>query len=77
MPVQYKQQGKHVAITVGSPERKRWWRNLRDGASVTLVLRGARRPVTAQAYGDEHTTLSLVTAQPKGTERMFPPLGMG
>jgi hypothetical protein len=25
------------------PERKSWWRNLRGGAPVTVVLRGARR----------------------------------
>jgi hypothetical protein len=31
-PVGYEQRGDGVCITVGSPEHKRWWRNLRTPA---------------------------------------------
>jgi hypothetical protein len=52
-PVHYTQHGARVTIAVGWPERKRWWRNLREGAPVGLLIRGVRRTGTAQAHGDE------------------------
>lgn len=52
-PVAYVQDGEQVTITVGWPERKRWWRNLLEGAPVTLVLRGVERIGSAQVHGDE------------------------
>lgn len=59
-PVGYEQRGDHVTITVGWPERKRWWRNLRDRPSpVTLRLRGTKRTGRAQAHGDERTGVSV------------------
>ncbi len=54
-PVGYERDGDHVRITVGWPERKRWWRNLRDGGRVRLRLRGEERHGYAQATGDERT----------------------
>ena len=42
-PVGYRQDGDRVLIDVGWPERKRWWRNLRDAAKVEMRIRGTRR----------------------------------
>ena len=53
-PVGYHRDGDRVTISVASPERKRWWRNLSDargdertGVTVELELDGA--PGTAAA----------------------------
>lgn len=40
LPVQYARSGNCIWILPGSPERKTWWRNMRDGADVRLVLAG-------------------------------------
>jgi hypothetical protein len=40
LPVQYARDGARIWILPGSPEHKTWWRNLRDGAEVDLVLAG-------------------------------------
>lgn len=48
-PVMYRQDGAHVTVNVGAPDRKRWWRNLRDGAAVELRLRGVQRAGIARA----------------------------
>ena len=45
--------------TVGWPERKQWWRNLKDGAQVEMRIRGQRRVGHAQARGDERTGVSV------------------
>jgi deazaflavin-dependent oxidoreductase (nitroreductase family) len=40
LPVQYAQDGKNIYIIPGAPELKTWWRNLKGGADVRLVVRG-------------------------------------
>jgi hypothetical protein len=40
---------------VGWPERKVWWRNLREPAPVSLRLAGRTRTGRARAIGDEHS----------------------
>jgi deazaflavin-dependent oxidoreductase (nitroreductase family) len=55
IPVAYRREGDLVTIDVGWPERKRWWRNLREPARVTLRLGGVERTGEARAIGDEHT----------------------
>ena len=40
LPVQYAHDGARIWILPGSPEHKTWWRNLRGGADVELVLAG-------------------------------------
>jgi deazaflavin-dependent oxidoreductase (nitroreductase family) len=40
LPVNYVQVGKTIYIIPGMPEKKTWWRNLRDGGAVTLRLNG-------------------------------------
>jgi hypothetical protein len=59
LPVAYKQDGEHLKIPVMWPERKLWWRNLRDGAEVRLRHCGADRTGRAQAVGDEHSGVSV------------------
>ncbi|MGZ4184469.1 MAG: nitroreductase/quinone reductase family protein [Solirubrobacteraceae bacterium] len=58
-PVGYRQAGDHVVIHVGWPERKHWWRNLRDAAEVEMRIRGTRRTGQALARGDEHTGVTV------------------
>jgi F420H(2)-dependent quinone reductase len=43
LPVQYARDGDRVWILPGAPGRKTWWRNLRGGAAVDLVLAGYDR----------------------------------
>jgi F420H(2)-dependent quinone reductase len=53
-PVAYKQDGDNVTVTVGWPERKRWWRNLEEpGAPVQIRLRGTTQTGHALAHGTE------------------------
>ena len=61
-PVGYHQEGDVVTIGVDWPERKRWWRNLLDGAPVELLLRGVRRTGTAWARGDEQSGVTVEVA---------------
>lgn len=38
-----------ITVTAGAPECKRWWRNLRGGAPVTVEVKRVRHPGTAWA----------------------------
>ena len=42
IPVMYAERDGTLTIFVGHPERKNWWRNLRQGAEVEVRLRGDR-----------------------------------
>jgi hypothetical protein len=59
LPVAYKQDGERLRSPVMWPERKLWWRNLRDGAEVRLRHRGEDRTGRAHAHGDEHSEVSV------------------
>ena len=63
LPVGYEQDGERLRIPVLWPQRKLWWRNLRDGAPVRLRLRGEARTGRAQAQvddrGDVHVQVLL------------------
>jgi F420H(2)-dependent quinone reductase len=52
LPVTYTQQASRLTIHVMWPERKLWWRNLRDGAPVGLRLRGRQLEGWARAEVD-------------------------
>jgi len=55
-PVAYTQDGDTVRITVGWPERKIWWRNLRsDDTPVRIRIRGTDRTGHARAEGEPST----------------------
>jgi hypothetical protein len=43
LPVQYARSGNSVTIVPGQAERKTWWRSLRGGAAVRLLLAGEVR----------------------------------
>jgi deazaflavin-dependent oxidoreductase (nitroreductase family) len=58
-PVGYRQTGDRVIVNVGWPERKRWLRNLRDGGSVEMRIRGHRREGQAQARGDARIAVTV------------------
>jgi hypothetical protein len=55
IPVGYRREDENVTIGVGWPERKRWWRNLREPAPVSLRLSGRERTGQARAIGDERS----------------------
>ena len=40
LPVQYARDGDAIYIVPGMPEKKTWWRSLRGGAPVRLLLEG-------------------------------------
>jgi deazaflavin-dependent oxidoreductase (nitroreductase family) len=42
LPVNYVRQGQTLYIIPGAAEKKTWWRNLRGGAAVQLVLEGKK-----------------------------------
>ena len=66
-PVGYRQDGDRVTITVGWPERKQWWRNLREGGPVEMRIRGRQRVGRAQARGDERAGVKVeVQLDPDG-----------
>ena len=58
-PVFYTQDGDRVTIEVGWPERKVWWRNLRDGGEVSMRLRGVQRTGHARAHVDARTGVTV------------------
>jgi deazaflavin-dependent oxidoreductase (nitroreductase family) len=58
-PVGYHRDGDRVTIGIDWPERKRWWRNLREPARVELRLAGERHTGTAQAHGDEGSGVTV------------------
>ena len=49
LPVQYVRQNRRVWIVAGSADRKTWWRNMRKGADISLVLAGQEMHGTATA----------------------------
>lgn len=53
MPVAYSESDQLLTIPVMWPERKLWWRNLRDGAPVRVRLRGAARTGHGHARVDD------------------------
>ena len=67
LPVAYQQNGEKLSIPVMWPERKLWWRNLRDGAAVRLRLRGAERTGQATAQVDDQGAVTVeVILDPRG-----------
>jgi hypothetical protein len=61
LPVAYERDGDSVQITVGWPERKRWWRNLTGaGAPVRVRLSGDERTGHAVATGDDASGVEVV-----------------
>jgi hypothetical protein len=59
-PVGYERDGAQVVIDVGWPERKLWWRNLREPAVVRVRLGGTEHIGRAVAHGDERSGVKVV-----------------
>jgi F420H(2)-dependent quinone reductase len=59
-PTAYKLEGDRLTIPIEWPERKLWWRNLRQPAAVELRLRGARRTGRGVVEGQEATGVKVV-----------------
>ena len=57
-PCAYSEHGPDLLrIHIDWPEKKVWWRNLKQPAPVSVRLRGAERSGTGQAQGDPQTDL--------------------
>ena len=67
IPVGYKREGDTLQVTTESP----WWKNMRDGASVTVRLKGERRPAYAEAITDTEAVAKVIHAdlEEHGVER--------
>ncbi len=61
LPVEYAREGEVVTILPGIPEKKTWWRNMRGGAAVEMVLRGERVKGTAVVLQGEQDEAALMT----------------
>jgi len=60
IPVMYQRDGDRVTVVVGWPQRKRWWRNLRDGgAPVRVRLAGVEHSGHATAHGEEASGVTV------------------
>jgi hypothetical protein len=60
IPVGYRREGDRLTVPVGAAPAKRWWRNLRGGAPVKVLLAGRERPAYAEAMCDEATGVTVV-----------------
>lgn len=60
-PAMYEQEGEMLRLHVGSP----WWKNLRDGATVRVRLRGTEHAATTEVLGEEGG-LTVVEVHLKG-----------
>jgi deazaflavin-dependent oxidoreductase (nitroreductase family) len=61
LPVQYARDCASVVIAVGWPERKTWWRAMRDSRSVRIRLRGAWYDGTARLTSGTARQRALTT----------------
>lgn len=59
IPVGYQRDGNRVTVGVGWPQRKRWWRNLRESGRVGLRLQGRNLQGEAVARGDEESRVTV------------------
>ena len=64
IPVGYRREGDALLVTVGWPEHKLWWRNLREpGAVVTARVRGEDIRMRAEVREDaDGVTVALTPA---------------
>ena len=54
VPVMYVQRKGQLVVFAGRPQEKRWWRNLRGGAPVSVVLRGQQHQARAEVIMDDN-----------------------
>jgi hypothetical protein len=65
--VQYVQTGETIYVIPGDAEHKTWWRNLRGGTPVTVLLHGKELPAQAELMPDGEKT-----GAPQAYLRRFP-----
>ncbi len=68
-------QGECLVVT--SFRRRTWWRNLRSGASVTLLLQRRELPATAEVVEDDPGVASLLSAYLQQEPRLARYMGVG
>ena len=66
IPVGYTEHPGHLVVMVGHPERKQWWRNLREPAPVRVLLRGTWCTASGVVTEGEPTTVSITGLRPDG-----------
>jgi deazaflavin-dependent oxidoreductase (nitroreductase family) len=59
LPVQYAQTPEAIYVIPGDAEHKTWWRNLRGGAPVTVLLRGKELSAQAEIMPSAETAIAL------------------
>jgi deazaflavin-dependent oxidoreductase (nitroreductase family) len=62
LPVNYVRQGQILYIVPGMAEKKTWWRNLRGGATVQLVLEGKKTSGEARLLEGEAEAIARIDA---------------
>lgn len=62
LPVNYAQSDNLLWILPGMIEQKTWWRNLKDGAEVDIVLRGKQQKAFAEVVTGEKDLQTAVEA---------------
>ena len=67
IPVGYRREDGRVVVTVGWPERKRWWRNVRGGAPVAIRFAGEDHHGWAEAHGDERSGVTVEVTLDRAT----------
>lgn len=75
-PITYLREGDTVLLTIDSP----WWKNLRGGALVALLIRGRRYAGVAEAITDETEiarVLEMMLDKPRGARKGRPRAGHG
>ena len=72
LPVQYVRENGRVWVRPGMPQHKTWWRNLRGGAEVEVILAGQHLhgwAVALDARGDPEGTAAGIAAYQSGMTR--------
>jgi F420H(2)-dependent quinone reductase len=65
IPVMYAERDGTLTVFVGHPERKTWWRNLRQGAEVELRLHGDRLRGQAAVASDAAVASTYLERYPR------------
>jgi hypothetical protein len=62
LPVQYAEDDAGLVVLPGHHERKRWWRNLRGGADLVLLVGGSWRPGRGEVLTTENPEYAAAAA---------------
>jgi deazaflavin-dependent oxidoreductase (nitroreductase family) len=65
IPVMYAERDGMLTVFVGHPERKTWWRNVRNGAEVDVRLRGERLRGQATVADDASPARAYLERYPR------------